>query len=77
MIRNQYSAAPPGKATFHAKKFCTNAIDQNQETPHYLHEKTKFSVADLLSRSFFLEQLQLIELKQTITSPSSICNTDP
>ena len=65
-----------GKSNFSRKKlFCTNAIDQNQETPHYLHEKTKFSVADLLSRSFFLEQLQLIELKQKQLPPQVLFAT--
>ena len=44
--------------------FCTNAIDQSSETSHYLHERTKFSVADLSSRSFFLEQPQLTDVKQ-------------
>ena len=54
------------------KNFCTNAIDKSWETSHYLHEKTTFSVADLLSRSFFLEQLQLIDLKQKRLPPQVI-----
>ena len=33
--------------------FCTNAIDQNLKTSHYLHERKNFAVADLLCRSFF------------------------
>ena len=37
--------------------FCTSAIDQIFKTSHYLHERKNFAVADLLSRSFFQEQL--------------------
>ena len=51
--------------------FCTNAIDQSLKTSHYLHERKNFSVADLSSRSFFQEQLQLNHVKETITSASS------
>ena len=58
-------------------KFCTNAIDQISKTSHYLHERKNFSVADLLSRSFFQEQLQLNHVKETITSARSFCNIDP
>ena len=57
--------------------FCTNAIDQSLKTSHYLHERKNFSVADLSSRSFFQEQLQLNHVKETITSASSFCNIDP
>ena len=59
------------------KNFCTNAIDKILKSSHYLQERKNFSVADLLSRSFFQEQLQLNHVKETITSASSFCNTDP
>ena len=57
--------------------FCTNAFDQILQTSHYLHERKNFAVADLLSRSFFQEQLQLNHVKETITSAISFCNIDP
>ena len=59
------------------KYFCTKAIDQILKTLHYLHERKSFSVTDLLSRSFFQEQLQLNHVKETFTSASSFCNIDP
>ena len=57
--------------------FCTNAFDQILKTSHYLHKRKNFSVADLLSRSFFQEQLQLNHVRETVTSASSFCNIDP
>ena len=57
--------------------FCTNAIDQSLKTSHYLHERKNFSVADLSSRSFFQEQLQLNHVKETITSASCFRNIEP
>ena len=57
--------------------FCTNAIDQSLKTSHYLHERKIFSVADLSSRSFFQEQLQLNHVKETITSASCFRNIEP
>ena len=35
--------------------FCTNAFDQILQISHYLHKRKNFSVADLLSCSFFQE----------------------
>ena len=57
--------------------FCTKAIDQILKTSQYIHDRKKFSVADLLSCSFFQEQLQLNHVKEIITSASSFCNIDP
>ena len=57
--------------------FCTNAIDQILRTSPYLHERKKFSVADLLGPSFFQEQLQLNHVEEPITSASSSCKIDP
>ena len=57
--------------------FCTNAIDQSLKTSHYLHERKIFSVADLSSRSFFQEQLQLNHVKETVTSASCFRNIEP
>ena len=48
-------------------------------TLSFIYTKGKsFSVADMLSRSFFQEELQLnhVKHKQTVTSASSFCNTD-
>ena len=45
------------------KVFCTNAIDQIQKFLHYLHERKKFSVADILIASFVQEQPQLSHVK--------------
>ena len=78
MITNQILAVPPRKAIFLPKK----TLAQLQSTKfekfsRYLHGKKNFSVADLLSRSFFQEQLQLNHVKETITSASSFCNIDP
>ena len=39
---------------------------------HHLHERKKFSVADLLGPSFFLEQLQLIHVKQKQLLPQDL-----
>ena len=59
-------------------KTCTNAIKQIQKTSHYLlstRKEKNFSVADMFSRSFFLEQLQLIELKQKQLPPQVLFAT--
>ena len=56
--------------------FCTNAIDQNLKTSRYIHDRKKISVADLLSRYFFQEQLQLNHVNEIITSASSFCSID-
>ena len=57
------------------KSFYTNAIDQIQETLHYLHERKKFSVADFLSCSFVLEQLQLSHVKRKKLPPQVLFAT--
>ena len=46
--------------------FCPNTIDKVLKTSQYLHERKSFSVADLLSRSFFQEQLQLNHVKEQL-----------
>ena len=75
MITNQFLAAPSRKATFLPKKICTNELDQIQETSHYLYERKKFSVADLLSRSFVREQLQPSHVKRKQLPPQILLAT--
>ena len=57
------------------KIFCTNAIDQIQETSHNLHERKKFSVADILIRSFIQEQPQLSHVKHKQLPPQNLVAT--
>ena len=59
----------------HKKIFCTNAIDQSLKTSHYLYERKNFSVVDLLSRSFSLEQLQLSHVKHKQLPPQVLFAT--
>ena len=59
------------------KKFAQMQSTKSLKTSHYIHDRKKISVADLLSRSFFQEQLQLNHVKETITSVSSFGNIDP
>ena len=62
MIKNQLLAVPPRKATFLPKNFLHKCNQPNLKkiTLSFIYTKGKsFSVADMLSRSFFQEELQL------------------
>ena len=55
--------------------FCTKAINQTYKASHYLHERKKFPVADMLSRSFFEEELQLNRVKHKQVLPQVLFET--
>ena len=75
-ITNQLLAVAPRETTFLPKKsFAQMPSTKFKKTSHYLQERKNFSVADLLSRSFFLEQLQLIHVKQKQLPPQVLFAT--